>query len=99
MQTGVGFFSSMPTALAANQTPAQGVQLGEKKKNKQQPVECFLAPESSNTSLLGGALAVAGTCCIQQPTGFPFQWAPARFWAKDGGEGDAFNNCLIIFFN
>lgn len=29
--------------------------------------------------------------------GFPFQWAPARFWAQDGDKGNAFNNCVIVF--
>lgn len=41
---------------------------------------------------------MAGSCCIQQPTGFPFQWVPAGFWAKAGGEGDVLNNCSMVFF-
>lgn len=62
MQPTGSFSPPMPTALAATQPPAQGVQLGEKRKKKikrikpQQPVECFLAPGSSNASLLGECL-------------------------------------------
>lgn len=88
VQTGVVFFFFLYAYSAGCKPSASpGCAAGrEKKPQTLQPVECFPAPESSNTSLPGGAFAVAGTCCIQQPTGFPFQRAPARFWAKAFGE-------------
>lgn len=68
MQTGVVFFfSSVPTALAANQAPAQGMQLGEKKKPKLYNLwNVFLLLRASALPCLGERLpwlALAASSC------------------------------------
>lgn len=83
------FFSSVPTVLAANQAPAQGVQLGETKLKA--PEECFLAPESSSTYCPGLAHAAASS-----QLGFPSPGLQLRFGQRSEG-GGLCDNGLIRF--